>query len=783
MADQKSARETLGGGRGRARNESVESVTHQDNRSASPSQEQNPQQSSDGAQALASGPPLLAAALNYAAHGWPVMPCNPHSKTPLGELVKRGLHDATKTESTIRYWWSCCPTANIGVVTGPESGLLVLDLDRHSDVDGVALAESLYGFEVQGPAQRTGGGGLQAFYRHPAGADLRCVTALDGHPGIDVKGAGGYVVVPPSIHPNGVAYAWLESPDGELPEPPTWLLETLQRAPRAPAPHTPSGQNLGESALILEGARNDALTALGGLMRRRGMAPEALEAGLLAENAAHCLPPLPEAEVRGIARSVGRYDPVQEFHGGDLAALVGDQTDAGNAAILAYLFGDKVRWDWRHGRWLVWEGHWWQEDPDGELPRMALEAAGWRARNAYDTLSDKPEAAKAAFAFALRSRDSFRINACLDLARSTRPIADAGQGWDENPWLLACANGILDLRSGELRDGRREDKITMHLEHAFAPHAECPRWERFIGEIFGGDTGLGEFIQRATGYSLSGVTTEQAFFILHGRGSNGKSVFLEVLRHVLGPFSYDPGFAAFEATPGAAPHPEALAELARRRFVTASETTERTRLNEQRLKVLSHGDTTSAAFKYGKRFEFKPECKIWLALNHRPAVSDDSLGFWRSVRLIPFERQFIGAADDKTLTATLREEAAGILAWAVRGCLAWQECGLDAPAKVSAATEQYRADSDPLGEFLAERCEIGMGYVTRAGVLYQGYAAWAEGQGFSKREILSTTAFGRRLTGRFEKVKAPYGIVYTGLKLRAATSTGHENDAGTEPPF
>jgi putative DNA primase/helicase len=313
------------------------------------------------------------------------------------------------------------------------------------------------------------------------------------------------------------------------------------------------------------------------------------------------------------------------------------------------------------------------------------------------------------------------------------------------------ANGVVDLRTGELREGRREDRITRHTIVAFDAAAASPRWHQFLEEVFDGNKELIEFLRLAVGYSLTGETREQCFFVLHGRGANGKSVFLEVLRHVFGPYAFDPGFSAFEDTRGYPPHSEQVAELAGRRFITASETRENSHLNEQRLKALSHGDTTSAAFKHGKRFEFRPQGKIWLALNHRPRISDDSLGFWRSVRLIPFEKQFLGQDADTDLAEKLKAEAPGILAWSVRGCLDWLEDGLRRPAAVATATDAYQAESDPLGEFLESRCVLGPAFKTSSPALFEAYLQWAKDEGVPERERLSHNAFGRRLGERFKK--------------------------------
>ncbi len=189
-----------------------------------------------------------------------------------------------------------------------------------------------------------------------------------------------------------------------------------------------------------------------------------------------------------------------------------------------------------------------------------------------------------------------------------------------------------------------------------------------------------------------------------------------------------------------------------RHFVTASETREKSRLNEQRLKVLSHGDWTSARMLYQRRFQFQSVSKIWLAMNHKPIVADSSFGFWRSVRLIPFERQFLGTHADKNLTRKLKAEASGILAWAVKACLEWQcERELGLPDAVVDATEEYETESDPLQEFLSARCVQAPEYKVGAGTLYREYSDWAEVEGLKDRETMSRTAFGRRIAGRFKK--------------------------------
>jgi putative DNA primase/helicase len=393
-----------------------------------------------------------------------------------------------------------------------------------------------------------------------------------------------------------------------------------------------------------------------------------------------------------------------------------------------------------------------------------LAAARARYRAAAD-LTDADEKERQA-KWAIRSESAERRAAALALARSERPIADNGKDWDADPWLLGVANGVVDLRTGQPRDGRPEDRITLALPWCFDPDARAERWERFITEIFNDDADLINYVWRAIGYSLSGSVREQIFFLCRGAGSNGKSLFLSILRAIFGPLAINAAFATFEFSCRQAASND-LASLADRRLVTASETAEGTRLNEARIKALTGGDTMTARYLYAEFFEFEPVAKIWLSVNHRPAVTDDSEGFWRRMREIPFTRQFLGDAADDGLGDKLKVEAEGILAWAVRGCLAWQERPLkNPPACVLAATADYRAASDPLSDFLAEHCIVGPGYMASAADLYKTYGEWATAAGLTDRDRLRRNGFGRRLGDRFTRIRdGRQGISYQGIGL------------------
>jgi hypothetical protein len=262
----------------------------------------------------------LQTALSYAERGWLVVPlhnpkqgvcscrkknCSSPGKHP---RTDHGLKDGSKDPRQIESWWAKWPDANLGILTGQESGLLVLDVDGE---DGKASLQQLLAAHSSLPKTlrvktgRTGTDGKRKgchyYFRAPAGTAIRNSAGILGK-GLDIRADGGYVVAPPSLHPSGLLYQWL-TPEPPLADVPPWMLAEL--AATKPAPEAPRAQ--GEA--IAEGGRNHALASLAGTMRRAAMTLDAIEAALMKENDARCKPPLPASEVREIARSVARYEP------------------------------------------------------------------------------------------------------------------------------------------------------------------------------------------------------------------------------------------------------------------------------------------------------------------------------------------------------------------------------------------------------------------------------------------------------------------------------------------
>lgn len=364
-------------------------------------------------------------------------------------------------------------------------------------------------------------------------------------------------------------------------------------------------------------------------------------------------------------------------------------------------------------------------------------------------------------AWALQSESAQRIRACLEIARCLPPIADNGEGWDAVPHKLGCSGGVYNLRRGALEHGVKEDKISRSTRVAYDAGAEAPRWRRFLDEVFVVPE-LVNYVQLAAGYSFTGEISEHCFFLCHGDGANGKSTFLGALKHIAGAYGYTLPFAVLEpcrnAGEGASPY---MADLDGARFVTASEVRENTKLDESRIKTLSGEYDITARRLHGAPFTYRPQLKLWIGVNHKPRVADDSDGFWRRPRYIPFVEKFEGLKRDTRLYDTLLAETPGILRWVCEGATRWYAAldandgrpVLDVVPGAEALLQEWRGESDPVQEFINDRCVEGYEFRVERGELYAEYDRWCADNHIPYKERLTRRSFIIRLTARYDNSK------------------------------
>lgn len=439
-------------------------------------------------------------------------------------------------------------------------------------------------------------------------------------------------------------------------------------------------------------------------------------------------------------------------------------TDVGNGHRLVRNNDGNIRYCKESKAWLFWDrtsGRW--EYSSDLIMRLAedttfkmLEEAAEKAQSGNSELSI------ATFKHAMKSQSLKSLKNQVEHAQSVQGVAVGLNQLDANPYLLCVLNGTINLKTGLLRDAKREDLITKQAHVIYDSTAQCATWLSFLERIFAGDSEMISFVQRAIGYSLTGLISEQVLFLAHGFGANGKSVLLNVIAGLLGDHAANAQADSLMAKRDNSGINNDIARLRGARFVSTSETEDGKRFAEAQLKQLTGGDLVTARFLYGEYFEFKPAFKVWMAANHKPIINGDDLGIWRRIILIPFNVTIPEGERDGQLINKLSHECPGILNWALQGCLDWQRVGLSVPVVVRNATESYKQDMDSLGQFLDECCEIKPSKDCSAKALYTSYKEWAEANGLYP---LSAKRLGQKLVERGFKKRKSSDIYYEGLQL------------------
>ncbi len=425
-------------------------------------------------------------------------------------------------------------------------------------------------------------------------------------------------------------------------------------------------------------------------------------------------------------------------------------TDTANGNRLARRYGADIRFvvEDKADGWHVWNGSYWEQDSLGTIIEAAKDTAMEILRD--EVVEEREIAEKEqdpdkrklllAYAMALKSWATLslnvpKLNAMVKSASTIAEIAISASQLDTNGYLLQCENGTLDLRTGKLRESRREDLITKSTHVTYDPDATCPKFEAFLSWAMCNRPALVEFVWLALGMSLTGDVSERLILFLHGGGKNGKSTLLSVFRDILGDYairvSSDILEAASFAKGGGAASPH-IADLKGRRFMTTSEVEDGTQLAVALLKDLTGNETLRGRHLYKNSFEFYPEFTPWIGANYKPDAPADDQALWDRMRLVPFDARIEPADIDKHLGERLiTEEASGILATAVRYCLQWQATGITEPAEVMEATEDYRQSMDWFPDYLDHIREL-PDYAHTPSAIREDFTDWVRSQGYPK---------------------------------------------------
>jgi putative DNA primase/helicase len=385
--------------------------------------------------------------------------------------------------------------------------------------------------------------------------------------------------------------------------------------------------------------------------------------------------------------------------------------------------GAGVRYAPELGRWFVWNGSWWQED--------RLELAQELAKETIDGLRSWVGEARSESEFKRRARHydastrSGRRDGLLTIARTDRSVAVSVDQLDLPPHLLACRNGTVDLRTGELQSADPSHLITRGVDLDYDPDARSETWDQFLETVLDHNAETITYMQTLMGYAITGETGEHLLPDFYGTGANGKSTFISAITGVL------PDHAAI-APEGLLveqkhdQHPERLAMLRGRRLVVSLELEKRAVLAEGLVKSITGGDRISARYLYGQRFDFTPTHTVVLVTNHLPRVRGTDEAIWRRLRVVPFTVTIPPAEripDFGALLAELHGQA--ILAWLVRGAVDYYQHGLTEAAQVVQATFNYRQHEDVFAQFLAE-CTLEIQGRSKVKELRLAWIGWAK---------------------------------------------------------
>lgn len=686
------------------------------------------------------GPDLLAVALSIAADGVPVFPCSPRTKAP---LVPSGFKAATTDAEQIQTWWETWPDALIGSPTGKRTNRLVIDTDSPRAKEELHLLAEQAG--TTWPDTFTVGthDGEHAYFNYPGNVVIGN-SSRNMPDSVDVRGEGGYVILPPSPHPEGGRYEIINhTPKVDVP---MWLFKLLvdwdQEKPVEIREATAGWamrqyvRMVAELRRAVEGNRNARLNSAAWWASRLSGHP------LLTEKAT-------SAEIKATAQRLGLGDGEiratwgSAWRGGQEKRIkilaIEETTDLGNADRFILKNGNLVRYVPAFNAWHVWDGHHWKPDAKKQVRKMAQDTVRDIHREAAGI--EDQELRKRIARWAFKSEESKRIAAmlqCVEPNLAVEPVE-----LDSDLEALNLENCTLDLRTGEVREQQPSDLITRMLPVSFDPKATCPVFEKHMKLVLP-DEEVRDYFQEDAAYSLSGSVGEQCIHILWGDGENGKSVTVDVLRRMAGSYGWPaPRLLFAGGYHDIAPHQ--IADLLGRRFVTCSEFKKGDVLRVEVMKALTGGGASeqTGAKKYGHAFQFTPQAKFLLDTNYLLEVDSPDYGTWRRIRLIHFNQTITDKVKkDPHFDRKLWAERSGILNWIIAGLRRWnaRDRTLVVPRTILEASKCYEQEQDLLMQFIEAGCirdpkaKVEMARFTR------NYQEWLKGRSMAKSDRVGIRA-------------------------------------------
>lgn len=469
--------------------------------------------------------------------------------------------------------------------------------------------------------------------------------------------------------------------------------------------------------------------------------------------------------------STNQKPDTQNNDGFDLSFIEGrlERNETGDAELLAYLFKDKICYSVEEKTWFIWNSWHWEEDKKqpvrnlvaNEVAEMYMWAAQENLALADPRLGeDDPhyvrmqELSKRVFAL----RGATKITTVLKRAADHPDLLTTADDWQVSAWDLPVNNGIVNLKDGSFRESKPEDYIRcpcpvewLGLDHP------APQFEKFISDIFDGNEDIVKSMQRILGYALVGEQKESIMPILVGEGRNGKDTLFKALQNVLGELAGPVGEEIMVSSRNNSAASNIASTLRFKRIAYVSETKDSAYLDNGRVKQLTGGGKIQAKELYKDPISFEQQHTLFLMTNHKPRISAEDEAIWRRILLIEFPLKFIDnplqdceRKADKYLFDKLKTESSGVLAWLVRGCLDWQEQGLNPCKAILDATMEYRDSEDLIGQFIEDTMTVKSDAKISLSLFYKYYEEWASINGLRP---LSKIRLGKRIGSRFRKEK------------------------------
>jgi P4 family phage/plasmid primase-like protien len=442
-------------------------------------------------------------------------------------------------------------------------------------------------------------------------------------------------------------------------------------------------------------------------------------------------------------------------------ADVEERNDAGNARRFAARYRHSVRWVPAFATWFIWSDRLgvWVQDTDGEAMRMATETAAQIRAEAEFEEDDKIKTA--ILRFAVASGNDGRLKAMLARASDLKGMTAAAESFNANIFQLVCTNGTVELplefSGGSVRrvPSLQEHYNTIQCGTEYHPDAVLPEWEKFL-ERFQPDPEVREWLQKLAGYSLLGANPRRLMVVCIGDTSTGKTTFAEAISGALGPYAGSANMTIFRDNQDEKPRPDLIRVLPKR-FVYAEEASRSWHLHPDQIKRLTGGAPITARTLQAKIYvDMVPRFTPWLLTNAAPTIEGADAALWRRIVTVPFDVQIPQTEEDAGFRERLGspEGRQAVLAWLVEGYrqyLLAPDSLQEIPAGAMVANAKFRSEISDLAICLEDLCEFGEGLLVAPDALYQAYKAWCATNGVQPRDILSSTKFGREISGEYPK--------------------------------